>query len=85
MFHTAGDLSPNMVGKRRIRLEYEGTQLEGLLTELRVDTTRSPFRTRSQEVIRESYDVSLSFSVGGISLTEVKLSHPIEVAGEVTQ
>ena len=80
MFHTAGDLSPNMVGKRRIQLEYEGAKLEGLLTELEVDTERKPFRTRANEVIRENYHVTLSFSVGGINLQNVKLDHPIEVA-----
>lgn len=80
MFHTAGDLSPNMVGKRRIKLEYEGALLEGLLTELKVDTQRHPFRTRGNEVVRESYAVTLSFSVGGINLQDVKLDHPVEVA-----
>lgn len=77
---TAGDLSPNMVGKRRIKLEYEGAKLEGLLTELEVDTERNPFRTTSNEILREDYSVTLSFSVGGINLQNVKLDHPIEEA-----
>lgn len=80
MMLTAGDLSPNMVGKRRIQLEYEGAKLAGLLTELEVDTQRHPLRARTNEVVSETYRVTLSFSVGGINLQNVKLDHPIEVA-----
>lgn len=75
----AGDLTPNMIGKQRIRIRYEEADIEGLLTGLDVDTDLTRTLGHNGEIGRIFYYVTLGISVGNIDMREVRLDHPVQL------
>lgn len=74
-----GDLTLAMIGTARVRTEYEGAMVEGLVTGLDLDITRDTLRTRQGPVMGELFDVAVTLRLGNIELQYLRRSHPCEV------
>lgn len=76
-----GDLTLSMIGTARVRTEYEGATIEGLVTGLDVDITTHDIRTlQGRKVVeRGQMTVAVNLRLGNIDLQYLDRSHPCEV------
>lgn len=76
---TIGDLTLAMIGTARVRTEYEGATIEGLVTGIELDVTRDSIVDMANRLRRDVFDVTVRLSLGNISLQGLRRSHPCEV------
>lgn len=76
---TAGDLSPNMIGKTKVSLIYDEARIEGLLTDLTVYTEPVRYDSKQMTGLRTTYSVELSIQVGQIEVKKIPLNHEVRI------
>lgn len=78
---TIGDLTLNMIGRARVRTEYEGATVEGTITSIDLDITRTPDMRGADGVVirRGDTDVTVSLRLGNIDLQHLNRNHHCEV------
>lgn len=74
-----GELTLAMIGTARVRTEYEGAMIEGLVTDLELGVTRDSIVDMAKRVHRDVFDVTVALSLGNIRLQGLRRSHPCEV------
>lgn len=75
-----GDLTPNMIGKARIRVTTRETVVEGLLSGLDIAADRSNAQTmRGAAVVKEFWDVRVTVTIGSVTLNDLPRETPCEV------
>ena len=77
---TAGDLTPNMIGKTKVSLVYEEARIEGLLTDITVHTVPVEYSSKQHINLRTRYEVTLSIQVGLIQVKWISLDHEVRIA-----
>lgn len=79
---SVGDLTLAMIGTARVRTEYEGATIEGLVTGLDLDIETHHFVAfggLERDPLRDQTSVTVDLSLGNISLQGLRRSHPCEV------
>lgn len=76
---TAGDLTPNMIGKTRIRTRFEEAEIEGFITAIEIETESTHLSAHGGGRLRSTCRVTLDVTVGRIQMTSVPLDHPIQI------
>lgn len=76
---TIGDLTLGMIGTARVRTEYEGATIEGLVTGLDLDITTESTREWGGKIRETAWNVAVSLRLGNIDLQYLDRSHPCEV------
>lgn len=76
---TAGDLTPNMIGKTKVSLVYEEARIEGLLTDITVHTDPVTIDSKQQSNLLTRYEVTLSIQVGQIQVKWIPLDHEVRI------
>lgn len=76
-----GDLTLGMIGTARVRTEYEGATIEGLVTGLDLDITVDRVQRSWSGIVQRGpeYDVAVNLRLGNIDLHYLDRSHPCEV------
>lgn len=78
---TIGDLTLAMIGTARVRTEYEGATIEGLVTGLDLDITVDRAQRSWNGIVQRGpeYVVAVNLRLGNIDLQYLDRSHPCEV------
>lgn len=76
---TAGDLTPNMIGRTRIRTRFEDADIEGLITSMGVHVEKDCIAAFGNPDLRTIYNVTLDVTVGRIQMTSLPLDHPVQI------
>lgn len=74
-----GDLTLDTIGTARVRLEYEGATIEGLVRNIQLEVAPEKVRSFGGATVREIFDVFVTLTLGNIELKELDRSHPCEV------
>lgn len=78
---TIGGLTLDAIGTARVRTEYEGATIEGVVMGLDLDIEINRVRTLQDRTIRHvgHIDVTVGLRLGNIDLRGLRRSHPCEV------
>lgn len=77
---TVGDLTPNMIGKARIRVTTRETVVEGLLSRLDIETRhRDAPCMNGTRVVKEFWEVRVTVTIGSVTLNDLPCETPCEV------
>lgn len=76
---TAGDLTPNMIGRTRIRTRFEEADIEGLITDIGVRVGTDWIAAFDNPDLRTTYNVTLDVTVGRIRMQGLPLDHPVQI------
>lgn len=80
MTSTIGHLCANDIGSTEISVRHEGATISGILTVLQIEAERHQVRQwGSREPERDAWVVTLTITIGSITLSGLPRDHPMEV------
>lgn len=76
---TAGDLTPSMIGRARIRTKFQEAEIEGRLNSITLEC--EPVRMNSKQgiTVMDKVEVHMAITVGQIEMHEVPLNHEVRI------